>query len=230
MQRAMMDHLEKVWQQPDNGLWEVRGPERHFTHSRVMVWVAFDRAVKAVRDHGLSGPVERWEQRRDEVHAEVLARGWSDDAQAFTQHYDGSELDAATLLIPVVGFLPGDDPKVLATLDAIGRELKHGDVVERYMTKHDRSHIDGLAGREGAFLLCSFWYVDALVLAGRRDEAEAMFDRLCQLTNDVGLLAEEIDPVSGRFLGNFPQAFSHVGLAGSAALLWGGRGRHQRHR
>ncbi|MQA15403.1 MAG: glycoside hydrolase family 15 protein [Pseudonocardiaceae bacterium] len=230
LQRGMMAHLERIWQQPDKGLWEVRGPDRYFTHSRVMVWVAFDRAVRAAREFGLSGPVERWAELRDAVHAEVLVKGYSDEVGAFTQFYGGTELDASTLLIPAVGFLPGDDPRVLSTLDVIGRQLRHGDLVERYSTHDGTSHVDGLAGREGAFLVCSFWYVDALTLAGRREEAEAMFARLTQLVNDVGLLAEEYDPVARRFTGNFPQAFSHVGLANSAALLWGDVARHQRQR
>ena len=162
--------------------------------------------------------------RRD--REEVLEQGWSPEQQAFTQSYGSRELDAAALLIPVVGFLPGDDARVLSTLDAIGRTLKHGDLVERYSTSDEPSPIDGMPGEEGAFLLCSFWYVDALALAGRREEAEAMFARLVARTNDLGLLAEEVDHETGRFLGNFPQAFSHLGLAGSAALLWGGTGRH----
>ncbi|MFP5068364.1 glycoside hydrolase family 15 protein [Pseudonocardia nantongensis] len=233
LQRSMVTHLEQIWQQPDKGLWEVRGPDRFFTHSRVMVWVAFDRAVRAVRDYGLDGPADRWEQLRDEVHAEVLDQGFDEELGSFTQYYGGTELDAATLLIPSVGFLPGDDPRVLGTLDAVSRALKRDDLVERYTTGEGPSSVDGLSGREGAFLICSFWYVDALTLAGRREEAEAMFGRLAGLVNDVGLLAEEHD--GERFLGNFPQAFSHLGLANSAALLWGsrsgaGRGRHQRHR
>jgi glucoamylase len=230
LQRGMLAHLARIWQQPDKGLWEVRGPDRHFTHSRVMVWVAFDRAVRAVRDCGLDGPVAEWEELRDAVHAEVLAKGWNDDVGAFTQFYGGTELDAATLLIPAVGFLPGDDPRMLSTLDVVGRDLKHGDLVERYTTHGGESHVDGLAGKEGAFLICSFWYVDALTLAGRRDEAEAMFTRLANLANDVGLLAEEIESATGRFLGNFPQAFSHLGLVNSAALLWGDVARHERQR
>jgi GH15 family glucan-1,4-alpha-glucosidase len=223
MQRGLMAHLEHIWQRPDRGLWEVRGPERYFTHSRVMVWVAFDRAVRAVTEFGLTGPVERWRELRDAVHAEVLAKGWHDGVGAFTQSYGDTELDAATLLLPSVGFLPGNDPRVVATVNAVGRELKHGDLVERYRTGHGRGS-DGLAGQEGAFLICSFWYVDALALSGRRAEAESMFERLVARVNDVGLLAEEVHTDTGRFLGNFPQAFSHLGLATSAALLYPDRG------
>ncbi|MDN5860434.1 MAG: glycoside hydrolase family 15 protein [Pseudonocardia sp.] len=224
LQRGMMAHLERIWEQPDKGLWEIRGPDRHFTHSRVMVWVAFDRAVRAVREFGLDGPIDRWAELRDTVHAEVLAKGWNDTVGAFTQSYGSPDLDAATLLLPAVGFLPGDDARVTATLDAVGRELRHGDLVERYRTGAERGS-DGLAGQEGAFLICSFWYVDALALAGRRAEAEAMFERLAARVNDVGLLAEEVHAGTGAFLGNFPQAFSHLGLAGSAALLYGRRTR-----
>jgi glucoamylase len=227
MQRGLMTHLEKIWRQPDNGLWEVRGQGRHFTHSRVMLWVAFDRAVRAVEEDGMPGPVERWKDLRAEIHEEVLANGYNKERGAFTQYYGGEELDASTLLIPAVGFLPGTDERVQSTLDAIGRELKHGDLVDRYSTGVGESDVDGLSGREGSFLVCSFWYVDALALAGRRDEAEAMFSRLIGLCNDVGLLAEEYDADSGRFLGNFPQAFSHLGLVNSAAVLYGAP--HHRH-
>ena len=228
LQRGMLAHLARIWQQPDKGLWEMRGPDRYFTHSRVMVWVAFDRAVRAVRDHGLDGPVEQWEDLRDAVRSEVLAKGWNDDVGAFTQFYGGTELDAATLLIPAVGFLPGDDPRMVSTVEAIGRRLKHGPLVERYSTEHGESQVDGLSGREGAFLICSFWYVDALTLAGRREEAEVMFAELAGLANDVGLLAEEYDCDARSFLGNFPQAFSHLGLVNSAALLWGDVPRYER--
>jgi GH15 family glucan-1,4-alpha-glucosidase len=229
MQRGLMTRLEKIWEQPDNGLWEVRGDGRHFTHSRVMLWVAFDRAVRAVEEDGLPGPVQRWRELRARIHQEVLTHGFNAERGAFTQYYGGTELDAATLLIPAVGFLPGTDERVCATLDAVGRELKHGDLVDRYTTGAETSDVDGLSGREGAFLVCSFWYVDALALAGRRDEAEAMFGRLVGRCNDVGLLSEEVDPVTGRFLGNFPQAFSHLGLVNSAAVLYGPP-KHRHHR
>jgi GH15 family glucan-1,4-alpha-glucosidase len=183
--------------------------------------VAFDRAVRAVEQDGLPGPVERWRELRDAVHAEVLAKGWNADLGAFTQYYGGRELDAATLLMPAVGFLPGDDPRVVSTIDAVERELKHGDLVDRYTTGAGESDVDGLSGREGSFLACSFWFADALALSGRRQEAVAMFERLAALVNDVGLLAEEYDGEAGRFTGNFPQAFSHLALVNSAAILFG---------
>ncbi|KAA2260172.1 glycoside hydrolase family 15 protein [Solihabitans fulvus] len=231
MQRGLLRHLEEIWQQPDKGLWEVRGPDRYFTHSRVMVWVAFDRAVRAVEEDGLPGPVDRWRELRDEVHAEVLAKGWNDEVGAFTQYYGGTDLDAATLLIPAVGFLPGRDERVLATIEAVSAQLRHGDLVDRYTTVPGESTVDGLVGTEGSFLACSFWFVDALALAGRRSEAEAMFGRLLGLANDVGLLAEEYDAERGRFTGNFPQAFSHLALVNSAAVLYGdGHSRHERDR
>ncbi|MEU6267485.1 glycoside hydrolase family 15 protein [Saccharopolyspora shandongensis] len=231
LQRGMLRHLEKIWQQPDRGLWEVRGPDRHFTHSRVMVWVAFDRAVRAVEEDGLPGPVQRWRTIRDTVHAEVLERGWNPEIGAFTQYYGGTALDAATLLMPSVGFLPGDDERVVRTVEAVQRELQHdGVLVDRYSTGDRRSEVDGLTGREGAFLACSFWLVDALAYCGRRAEAERMFAELVGLTNDVGLYAEEYDGANGRFTGNFPQAFSHLALVNSAAILFGGITRDRKSR
>ncbi|MBV9845969.1 MAG: glycoside hydrolase family 15 protein [Kutzneria sp.] len=221
LQRGLLRHLEGIWRKPDKGLWEVRGPARFFTHSRVMIWVAFDRAVRAVEEDGLPGPVDRWRELRDAVHAEVLANAWNERVGAFTQYYGGTELDAATLLIPTVGFLPGDDERVQATITAVEKELKHGDLVDRYTTDTDLSDVDGLSGQEGAFIACSFWFVDALALSGRREEAEAMFARLLGLANDVGLLAEEYDVSTQRFTGNFPQAFSHLALVNSAAVLYG---------
>jgi glucoamylase len=230
LQLGLMSHLEQIWQQPDKGIWEVRGPDRQFTHSRVMVWTAFDRAVRAVEEFGLAGPVDRWRELREAVHAEVLERGWNAEIGAFTQCYGGTDLDAATLLIPQVGFLPGDDERVRATVDAIGASLKHGDLVDRYTTDAGESAVDGLDGHEGAFLACSFWYADAMSLCGRQDEAVAMFERLVALSNDVGLLAEEYDADTGRFTGNFPQAFSHLALVNTAAQLFhrGARARHHR--
>ncbi|GAA3364781.1 glycoside hydrolase family 15 protein [Saccharopolyspora gregorii] len=225
LQRGMLRHLATIWQQPDKGLWEVRGPDRHFTHSRVMVWVAFDRAVRAAEEDGLPGPVEHWRELRDEVHAEVLAKGWNPELGAFTQYYGGTTVDAATLLIPSVGFLPGDDERVRSTIRVVERELRRGVLVDRYTTGEDTNEVDGLSGREGSFLACSFWLVDALALSGRRDEAVAMFDELVALANDVGLYAEEFDVHSGRFTGNFPQAFSHLALVNSAAVLHGGHTR-----
>jgi len=225
LQSALMEHLATIWQQPDRGIWEVRGPDRHFTHSRVMVWVAFDRAVRTAEEFGLDGPVQKWRDLRDEVHAEVCAEGWNSELGTFTQYYGGTELDAAVLLIPSVGFLPGDDHRVRSTVDAIGAKLRHGDVVDRYSTSETAGG-DGLSGKEGSFLACAFWFVDALVLTGRRDEGEAMFERLLLLRNDLGLLAEEYDPKAKRLLGNFPQAFSHLALVNSALLLEGAEARH----
>ncbi|WP_425564569.1 glycoside hydrolase family 15 protein [Saccharopolyspora halophila] len=230
LQRGMLRHLEKIWQQPDKGLWEVRGPDRHFTHSRVMIWVAFDRAVRAAEEDGLPGPVERWRELRHAVHAEVLEHAWNPEIGAFTQYYGGETLDAATLLIPAVGFLSGDDERVRSTVEVIGRELQRGVLVDRYSTTESTNEIDGLVGREGAFLACSFWMVDALVYTGRRQEAEKMFTELLEMANDVGLYAEEFDDVSSRFTGNFPQAFSHLALVNSAAVLYGGRTREQKSR
>jgi len=218
LQRALLDRLGNIWHSADQGIWEVRGPARHFTHSRVMVWVAFDRAVRTVEEFGVDGPVQRWRELRDAVHTEVCEHAWNAEVGAFTQYYGGTELDAAVLLIPSVGFLPGDDPRVVSTVDKIGRNLRHGDVVERYSTSGSRG-VDGLAGKEGAFLACSFWFVDALVLTGRPDEGRALFENLLSVANDVGLLAEEYDPVARRQLGNFPQAFSHLALVNSALLL-----------
>jgi glucoamylase len=226
MQRGMLKHLEGIWDQPDRGIWEVRGPARHFTHSRVMIWVAFDRAVRAVEEDGLPGPVERWRELRDRVRAEVLEHGWNAEIGAFTQYYGGTALDAATLLIPAVGFLPGDDERVRSTVQAVRKELQRGVLVDRYSTAEDTTELDGLSGREGAFLACSFWMVDALALCGRRDEAEQMFGELVGLANDVGLYSEEYDVERGRFAGNFPQAFSHLALVTSASILAGGHVRH----
>ncbi|MCI2419661.1 glycoside hydrolase family 15 protein [Saccharopolyspora sp. K220] len=231
LQRGMLRHLEKIWQQPDRGLWEVRGPDRHFTHSRVMVWVAFDRAVRAAEEDGLPGPVKRWRAIRNTVHAEVLKRAWNPELGAFTQYYGGNTLDAGTLLMPSVGFLPGDDERVVRTVEAVQRELQHdGVLVDRYTTADQPHEVDGLVGREGAFLACSFWLVDALAYCGRREEAERMFAELVGLANDVGLYAEEYDGADHRFTGNFPQAFSHLALVNSAAILFGGRTRAQKSR
>ncbi len=227
VQRGMLAHLETIWQQPDKGLWEVRGPERFFTHSRVMVWVAFDRGVRAIEEHGLSGPVGRWKELRDTVHEEVLTKGFNEELGAFTQYYGGTELDASILLIPAVGFLPGDDERVTSTVRAIEQRLRHGVLVDRYEVAEGEHSVDGLHGREGSFLACSFWLVDALAMAGRRDEAVEMFEGLLELANDVGLYAEEYDLHSGRFTGNFPQAFSHLGLINSAAVLYGGHLRNE---
>jgi GH15 family glucan-1,4-alpha-glucosidase len=216
LQRALVDELAEHWDEPDNGLWEIRGPQRHFTHSRVMVWVAFDRAVKAVEDHGLEGPVERWRDLRDRVREEILEKGFDAERGTFTQHYDTTEVDASLLNIPLVGFLPGDDARVLGTIDAIMADLMRHGLLLRYRTQ---TGVDGLPGEENPFLACSLWLVCALAAAGRREEAEEVFDRVCGLANDVGLLSEEYDAVHGRMAGNFPQAFSHLALVQAALYL-----------
>lgn len=212
---ALVEHLSTIWEQPDDGIWEVRAGRQQFTHSKVMAWVALDRALRWARRDGLAAPEGRWEALRDQIHADVLRHG-VDDRGALVQTYGGKALDASLLLVPLVGFLPPDDPRVVATVEAIQRELTVDGFVLRYRTEHTA---DGLPGGEGVFLLCSFWLVDALHLMGRTDEAEALFTRLVGLRNDVGLLAEEWDPTGQRMLGNFPQAFSHTGLVESALLL-----------
>ncbi|MCQ4083387.1 glycoside hydrolase family 15 protein [Streptomyces sp. RB6PN25] len=221
VQRALMDFLESTWQEPDEGLWEVRGPRRHFVHSKVMAWVAADRAVRTVEANPeLRGDVDRWRRMRDEVHREVCERGYDKERNTFTQYFGSKELDAATLLIPQVGFLPATDPRVIGTVDAIRDELNHGGFVRRYTIDDSQSSsVDGLPGSEGAFLACSFWLADALSATGRQKEARELFEQLLSLRNDVGLLAEEWDPVTGRQLGNFPQAFSHIGLVNTAMTL-----------
>jgi GH15 family glucan-1,4-alpha-glucosidase len=213
VQKALMDFLESDWQRPDEGIWEIRGPRRNFTHSKVMAWVAMDRGVKAVESHELSGPVERWRALRDEIHAQVCREGFDSEIDSFVQYYGCKEVDANLLMIPLVGFLPAADPRVVGTVHAIEEQLVHDGLVERYRTLPD---VDGLPPGEGAFLLCSFWLADNYALQGRFKEARQVFERLLDLRNDVGLLAEEYDTASKRLLGNFPQAFSHVGLINSA--------------
>jgi len=226
MQVALMNHLEGTWDQPDNGLWEMRGPRRHFTHSKVLAWVAADRMATAVRAHHLYGPADRWEALGDTIHADVLTHGYNPDRNTFTQSYDAPGLDAALLMIPRVGFLPPDDSRVLGTIAAIQNELTEGGFVKRYETS---TSDDGLPGGEGLFLACSFWLVDALHLAGQQTEATQLFERLLALRNDVGLLSEEWDPHTGRQLGNTPQAFSHFPLVTSALQLHAGRAHHSNH-
>jgi GH15 family glucan-1,4-alpha-glucosidase len=220
IQIALMDHLEGAWQQPDNGLWEMRGPRRHFTHSKVMAWVAVDRMVKGVRRFHLPGPADRWEDLRDAIHKDVMARGFNPEMNSFVQSYGSHALDASLLLIPRVGFLPPDHPRVLGTIDAIQRDLTEDGFVLRYRPEHSD---DGLPGGEGVFLACSFWLVDALLGAGRRAAATELFERLLALRNDVGLLSEEWDVQGSRQLGNTPQAFSHFALVASAFQLHHGR-------
>ncbi|GHC56740.1 glycoside hydrolase family 15 protein [Streptomyces cinnamoneus] len=221
VQRCFLTFLQARWREPDEGLWEVRGPRRHFVHSKVMAWVAADRAVRALEaDPGLEGDREGWRTMRDEVHREVCEWGYDAERGTFTQSYGSHELDAATLLIPRVGFLPPDDPRVVGTVDAVRRELAHGGFVRRY--SGEGPPVDGLPAGEGAFTVCSFWLADALHLTGRTKEARELFEQVLGVCNDVGLLSEEYDPVAGRQLGNFPQAFSHIGLVGTALLLSGG--------
>jgi GH15 family glucan-1,4-alpha-glucosidase len=224
LQVALMNHLEGAWDSPDNGLWEVRGARRHFTHSKVMAWVAADRMARAVRDHSdLHGPADRWEELRETIHADVLAHGYDADRNTFTQSYDNPALDASLLMIPRVGFLPPTDPRVLGTITAIQQNLTEDGLVKRYQTSEAD---DGLSGSEGLFLACSFWLVDALLLAGDRQQATELFERLLALRNDVGLLSEEWDPKAGRQLGNTPQAFSHFPLVTSALQLHAGKAHH----
>ena len=222
LELALMQSLEQRWREPDEGIWEVRGPRRHFTHSKVMAWVAFDRAIRAVENSGLTGPVDRWRAQRDEVHAEVCEHGWDEELGAFVQAYDVQRLDASLLMIPLVGFLPIDDPRVISTMEVIQRDLTYEGLVLRYETL-ENADVDGLPAGEGAFLLCTFWLVDNLAMAGRHDEALEIFERLLSIRNDVGLLSEQWDNDGQRMLGNFPQAFSHVGLINSAWNLSGGR-------
>ena len=217
-QRNIMDFLEGAWDQPDEGIWEVRGPRRHFTHSKVLAWVAFDRAVEGVERWGLPGPVDRWRGLRAEIHDEICREAFNVELGAFTQAYGSKDLDASTLLIPLVGFLPADDPRVAGTIDAIQRDLTRDGFVERYRVE-EHNVVDGLPGGEGVFLPCSFWLVDALLMQERDDEARALFEKLLTIRNDLGLISEEYDPVEQRLLGNYPQAFTHVGLVNSAYNL-----------
>lgn len=224
----LMKFLKDSWRKPDEGIWETRGGERHFTHSKIMSWVAFDRAIKAVEMAGLKGPVDEWRAIREEIHTEVCEKGFNSKRNTFVQSYGESHLDAALLLIPSVGFLPATDPRVVGTVEAIQRELSQDGLVMRYATE---SGVDGLPPGEGAFLPCSFWLVDDLAMMGRRDEATALFEKLLGLRNDLGLLSEQYDPLNKRQLGNFPQAFSHVGLINSAHNLAtdNGPARHRSH-
>jgi GH15 family glucan-1,4-alpha-glucosidase len=217
-QQALLEHLESNWRRPDEGIWEIRGPRRHFTHSKVMAWVALDRAIKAVELMGHHGPVDRWRAVRRELHEEVCREGYDSGRDSFVQFYGADHLDASLLQIPLVGFLPADDPRVKGTVAAIQRELMVDGLVHRYPPEGSES-VDGLPRGEGTFLACTFWLADNLALMGRRDEALAIFERLLTLRNDVGLLAEEYDPASRRQLGNFPQAFSHVALVNTANYL-----------
>ena len=225
LQQELLKHLELIWKEPDHGIWEMRGERRQFTYSKVMVWVAFDRAVKSVERFGMEGPVERWRTLRDGIREEVCRYGFDDDVGAFVQSYGSKELDASALLIPLVGFLPARDPRVRSTVEGVLRHLLVDGLVQRYDTG---SGIDGLPPGEGVFIPCSFWLADNLILLGRRAEARRLFKRLLSLRNDVGLLSEEYDVHAQQFLGNFPQAFSHVALINTAYML-SAEARHRRH-
>lgn len=215
LQMVLLEYLEEIWAQPDEGIWEIRGERRHFVHSKVMAWVAFDRAVRSVETQGVDGPVDRWRALRDTIHSDVCANGYDEELGSFTQSYGSKALDASLLLIPLVGFLPASDPRVRGTIDAVERGLVEHGFVLRYRTTQ-KEGLDGLPPGEGVFLPCSFWLVDCLELLERHDDAHALFERLMSLVNDVGLICEEYDPVAGRMLGNFPQAFTHLALVNSA--------------
>ncbi len=224
LQRSLLTFLERTWREPDEGIWEVRGPRRHFTHSKVMAWVAFDRAVRAVEEFGADGPVDRWRELRDAVHAEVCDLGFDASRNTFTQFYGSSQLDASLLMLPLVGFLPPDDARMLGTVRAIEASLVRDGFVQRYPMDEQSEAVDGLPSGEGAFLLCSFWLADNYALQGRTEEARQLFERLLSLRSDLGLLSEEYDPDARRLVGNFPQAFSHVGLINTARNLARGHG------
>jgi GH15 family glucan-1,4-alpha-glucosidase len=224
--RKLLEWLEDGWRKEDAGIWEVRGPARHFTHSKVMAWVAFDRAIRAHEQFGREGPVDRWRTLRAEIHAEVLVSAWSSTKQAFAQSYGSDELDASILLMPTVGFLPATDERFVSSVEAIRRELTVDGLVLRYRPRSN-GNVDGLPAGEGVFLACSFWLADALALQGKSDDARELFERLLDLRNDVGLLSEEYDPATGRQLGNFPQAFTHLALVNTALILGKGRSLRQ---
>ncbi len=217
VERQLCEYLEEHWQDPDEGIWEIRGPKKNFVHSKVMAWVAFDRVIKTIEHFGTKGPLTKWRKIRAEIHREVCEQGYDADRNTFVQSYDSKELDASLLMMTHVGFLPPHDHRLRGTVEAIMRELMVDGFIIRYRTESD---VDGLPPGEGAFLPCTFWLVDNLVAIGRRDEAEALFERLAALANDVGLLAEEYDPQARRLVGNFPQAFTHVALVNSAFNLW----------
>jgi GH15 family glucan-1,4-alpha-glucosidase len=216
VQLAIMKFLATGWKEPDEGIWEVRGPRRHFTHSKVMAWVAFDRAIAAVEKFGMDGPVERWRATREEIHAEILEKGFDRRLNAFVQFYGSQSADASLLMLPSLGFMAADDPRMVGTVALIRKQLASNGLIARYPTTPD---VDGLPPGEGSFLLCTFWLADILALQGNYDEAAAIFEQLLALRNDVGLLAEQYDPIARRQLGNFPQAFSHVGLINTARNL-----------
>jgi GH15 family glucan-1,4-alpha-glucosidase len=215
----LLEFLETAWREPDSGIWEVRGTPRHFTHSKVMAWVAFDRAVRTIETWGRTGPVEHWRAIRDEIHADVCRKGFDAELGAFVQSYGSKRLDASLLMIPLIGFLPAEDERVVGTVEAVGRKLSCDGLITRYQADEENVDVDGLPPGEGVFLPCSFWYAADLALLGRTAEARELFTRLLGLRNDLGLLSEEYDPVAGRMLGNFPQAFTHLTLVGCAYVL-----------
>jgi len=225
LQKTLIEHLEGIWVQPDDGMWEVRGGRQHFTFSKVMAWVALDRTLRDATRFKLDGPFDRWRRVRDEIHAKICAQGFDARRNTFTQSFGSSDLDATLLLIPTMGFLPASDPRVRGTVEAIERKLLVNGLVLRYRTK---TELDGLPPGEGAFLPCSFWLADNYALQKRDAEARALFERLLSLRNDVGLLAEEYDPQAKRQVGNFPQAFSHLALIGTALNLHDGRPAQER--
>ena len=231
LQRELVGHVEKIWPEPDDGIWEIRGGRRHFTFSKVMAWVAVDRAVRTIEEFGEEGPLERWKKLRSEIHDEVCRLGFSHHAQAFVQYFGSTELDASVLMMPLVGFLPARDPRILSTVAAIEKSLTHDGLVARYNTASD---VDGLSGTEGVFLACSFWLADNYIMQGRHGDARDLFERLLAIRNDVGLLSEEYDPKERRLLGNFPQAFSHLALVNTAHNLCdtsrAGPAHHRSHR
>ncbi len=219
LQKTLVGGLESLWQEPDEGIWEVRGPRRHFTHSKVMAWVAFDRAIRMAEEFGLDGPIDRWRGVRTRIHAEVCAQGFSRERGSFTQFYGSSEVDASLLLLPIVGFLPPSDPRIKGTVAAIEHDLLRDGFLLRYATHSRSSEVDGLPPGEGVFLPCTFWLADSYAVQGRYDEARETFERVLKLANDVGLLSEEFDLTSGRLVGNYPQAFTHVALVNTARNL-----------
>jgi GH15 family glucan-1,4-alpha-glucosidase len=216
LQLVVIDHLERIWREPDEGIWEVRGPRRHFVHSKLMAWLAFDRMIASAVMFELQGPVEHWREVREAIRADILSNGFDAHRNTFVQYYGATTVDAALLFIPIVGFLPPDDPRILGTVAAIERELMQDGLLRRY---RDVGEVDGLPSGEGAFLACSFWLCDVYQLCGRAADARALFERLLGLANDLGLLSEEYDPRAGRQLGNFPQAFSHISIINTAAHL-----------
>jgi GH15 family glucan-1,4-alpha-glucosidase len=216
MQKKLLEYLESIWQRADQGIWEVRGEPRHFTFSKVMCWVAYDRGIKLVEQFGLEGPIGRWKKLRDKIKQQILDQAYDPERNSFVQYYGARDLDASLLLLPQLGFLPPDDPRIRGTIAAVERELVRDGFVCRYPTHPET---DGLPPGEGVFLACSFWLANSLSLIGRRDEAVALFERLLAVSNDLGLLSEEYDPQARRLLGNFPQAFSHVAIVNTAAHL-----------